>query len=346
MNNVNINVGFIDTEIEYYCEKCNVKCNKKSDFDRHIKTIKHQNQSKSYICECGNTYKHRQSLFNHKKKCKHVENENEKKNEKDSFICNCGKEYKHRQSLFNHKQICNIALANDVSNNIYEEINNTQKNINKVFQEKPQIITNEMIFNMLEKNQELQNQIIELSKQNKVVNNTTNNTMHTNFNLNVFLNENCKDALNIADFVESLKLTVQDLKETGKLGFTQGISRIFVNALRKLDVNMRPLHCTDIKRETIYIKDQNIWEKENAEKTKIRRALQQISKKNLRILPIWQKENPNHRFIDTPENEEFIQISLHSLGPDTNEEQERQEDKIIRNVLREVIIDKTTKIGM
>jgi len=211
-------------------------------------------------------------------------------------------------------------------------------------------ITNEMIINLLEQNKELQKQLVELSKQTTVINNnnttTTNNTMNNQFNLNVFLNEECKDALNIADFVESLKLTVSDLEQTGRLGFTQGITRIFVQALKQLDVNMRPLHCTDIKRETVYIKDQDNWEKEDAEKTRLRNVLKRIARKNLKMLPEWQEKNPEFRYLDTRENNEFIQISLSSLGPESKEEQEKQEDKIIRNVLKEVALEKNKKIGL
>jgi DNA polymerase elongation subunit (family B) len=183
-----------------------------------------------------------------------------------------------------------------------------------------------------------------MSKQTHVINNTTNNnTQNNQFNLNVFLNEECKDAINIVDFVESLKITVNDLEQTGHLGYVQGITRIFVQALKQLDVTMRPVHCTDIKRETVYIKDQDNWEKENNEKTKLRNVLKKIARKNLKMLPAWQEQNPDFRYLDTRENNEFIQISLNSLGPETREEQERQEDKIIRNVLKEVVLDKTRK---
>jgi hypothetical protein len=163
------------------------------------------------------------------------------------------------------------------------------------------------------------------------------------FNINVFLNENCKDALNIAEFIESLELTVNDLEQTGKLGYAQGISRIFIKALKQIDVNMRPLHCTDMKRETVYIKDHDIWEKEDTEKTKLRNVLKQIARKNLKMMPKWQEENPEFQYLDTPENDEFLQISLSALGPEYKEDQEKQEDKIIRTVLKEVVLDKKSE---
>jgi hypothetical protein len=281
---------------KFYCEKCDVSCCKKSEWDRHLSTRKHQINA-GYLQKAP------------------------------SYSCSCGRSYKHRQSLFTHKQKCNDENAT----NIEQKEEST---------EKPSI-TNDMILTLIEQNKELQKQLIEMSKQNNVVNNnTTHNTMNNQFNLNVFLNEDCKDALNIADFVGSLKLTVNDLVQTGKLGFTQGITRIFVQALKELDVNMRPLHCTDIKRETVYIKDQDTWEKEDAEKTKLRNVIKQLARKNLKVLPEWQAENPEYRYLDTPENKQFMEISISSLGSEYEDEQEKMDDKIIRNVLKEVVLDK------
>jgi hypothetical protein len=193
---------------------------------------------------------------------------------------------------------------------------------------------------LVEQNKELHNKLLEMSKHSKIINKTTNNITNNQFNLNLFLNEECKNALNIEDFIKSLKLTVSDIEETGKLGYTQGITRIFVKALNDLDVNMRPFHCTDIKRETVYIKDQDTWEKENAEKTKLRNVIKQLARKNLTMLPEWQEKNPDFKQLDTPENQQFMQISISSLGSEYEDEQEKMDDKIIRNVLKEVVLEK------
>ena len=282
---------------KFYCEHCDVRCSKKSEWDRHVATRKHKNKAE-YLQKAP------------------------------SYECTCGKSYKHRQSLFTHKQKCSGELI-EKEEQSYET------------QAQQPSITNDMILTLIEQNKELQKQLIEMSKQTNVVNNnTTNNTMNNQFNLNVFLNEDCKDALNIADFVGSLKLSVNDLVQTGKLGFTQGITRIFVKALKELDVNMRPLHCTDIKRETVYIKDQDSWEKEDAEKTKLRNVIKQLASKNLKVLPEWQAENPEYRYLDTPENKQFMEISISSLGAEYKDDQEKMDDKIIRNVLKEVVLDK------
>jgi len=257
-----------------------------------------------------------------------------------TYACKCGRFYKHRQSLFTHKKKCIHATESGEM-----EKDEPHSGVTKPASESPALITNEMILNLIEQNQELQKQLVELSRHTKIVNHTTNNTTNNQFNLNVFLNEDCKDALNIVDFIESLKLTVNDLEQTGKLGYMEGITRIFVQALKQLDVNLRPLHCTDMKRETVYIKDQDTWEKENVQKTKLRNVLRKIARKNLQMLPIWQAQNPDFRFLDTRENDTFVQITLSALGPESREDQEKQEDKIIRNVLKEVGLEKKPRIS-
>jgi hypothetical protein len=194
---------------------------------------------------------------------------------------------------------------------------------------------------LIEQNRELQTTIVELSKKQAVTNIQTNNiTNNNNFNLNLFLNEQCKDAINITDFIESIKLTVTDLEATGRLGYVPGISRILINKLKELDVYTRPLHCTDLKRETVYIKDKNSWEKETVEKNKFKNIVKRVAKKNLQQLPAWQAQNPDFVTLDTPENNDFLKISLSSLGSCDPEDEEKDMNKIMRNVLKEVVIEK------
>ena len=184
-------------------------------------------------------------------------------------------------------------------------------------------------------NEEL-TQVIKEGKLNSTVNNTTNNS----FNLNLFLNEKCKNALNISEFIETIQLQLTDLDETGKLGHVDGISRIFVNALNDLDETKRPIHCTDIKRETVYIKDEDdTWKRDN-NKLKLKSAITTIADKNLEKIPEWQNDHPNFSEIDTQDNQEYIQLTIHSIGADSKEESEKNHDKIAKNVLKEVLIDK------
>jgi hypothetical protein len=237
---------------------------------------------------------------------------------------NCNKVYQAKNSLWYHSKKCTqVAKENIIATP------------DKSF---------EIITDLLKQNKELHEQIIEISREPKVINNITNsnsnNTMNNQFNLNMFLNEDCKNAVNIMDFVRSLNLTVEDIEATGRLGYVGGMTRIFINALKELDVTMRPIHCTDIKRETLYVKDQDIWEKDNNEKNKLKSALKQVARKNLQMLPEWQEQNPDYRILDTPENQQFMQISLSSLGAYSDEDTQRQEDKILKNVLKEVVLDK------
>ena len=306
---------------EFCCEKCAFISSNRKDYMRHLSTRKHVLSAASNQLE----------PILPKKTPEHK-------------CSRCTKIYYSKSGLWNHKKKCSNTISDQtINSNGFDSPQTTTKN--DVI-EKPTegLNVNTLVLDLLKQNNELQKQLVEMSKQTHVINNTTNNnTQNNQFNLNVFLNEECKDAINIVDFVESLKITVNDLEQTGHLGYVQGITRIFVQALKQLDVTMRPVHCTDIKRETVYIKDQDIWEKENNEKTKLRNVLKKIARKNLKMLPAWQEQNPDFRYLDTRENNEFIQISLNSLGPETREEQERQEDKIIRNVLKEVVLDKTRK---
>jgi len=308
---------------EFNCKECNFKCSKKSNWTTHISTAKHQNRT----------------ILNEK-------NAHPKPTHKCST---CDKEYKAKNSLWYHIKKCpgqtNIVSLPVTQHVITKPLENTlisHDNTTKSL---------ELISDLLKQNKELHEQIIEMSKEpkqiihnnhitNNHITNSNNNNTNNQFNLNMFLNEECKNALNIMDFVRSLNLTVQDIEETGRLGYVGGMTRIFVNALKDMDVKMRPIHCTDIKRETVYVKDQDTWEKDNQEKNKLKTALKQVARKNLQMLPEWQQQNPDFRILDTPENQQYMQISLSSLGAYSDEDSQKEQDKILKNVLREVIIDK------
>ena len=302
---------------KFSCDKCNFSCSKKSNYDKHLLTTKHQILTNTYIkvpvkcltfeCECGNKYKHRQSLFNHKKRCTYVPLKNETMNiELDKEI-----------------PIQENQMVND---------NNTDYK--------------DMFIQLMKQNQELQKTVVEQQKQytetiNEMIpkignNNTTNN--NNQFNLQLFLNEQCKDALNITDFMKSIQVNMNDLVQTGKLGYVDGMSRIFVNALKDMDVTERPIHCTDIKREIVYIKDQDKWAKDDDEKSKMRKTIRNIENKNLKMLPKWQEENPEHRNLESKKSNEFMELSITALGG--QDDKDKSEKKIMKNILKEVVVDK------
>ena len=280
-----------------------------------------KNPDKSFHCESCNFICKKGSDWN-----RHISTDKHRKTIDGGFInkkkhsCECGKEYSHLSTLCKHRKNCNKQSSNDIIMEIIKQNNDIQK-----------------------QNQELQNKLIEITQTPHVTNNIQNvQNVQNNFNLNMFLNEQCKDAISITDFIDSLRLEVSDLEATGKLGYVLGISRIFINKLKELDVHERPLHCTDIKRETVYIKDKDVWEKESNEKSTLKQVVKKIARKNLQQLPAWQEQNPDFKTLDTPENNEYMKISLSALGSYSREEEEKDINKIMKNVLKEVVIEKKT----
>ena len=288
----------------YCCEKCDYNTVKKNNYEKHLLTAKHLS----------------------------LTNSNEIVDKSSSeYTCNvCNKTYKSRVGLWGHKKNC------------------SQKPIEKkeVLNSNSQVITMDVVMEIMRKNTEVQNMLIEqnsklmekiteLSKPQPINNtNTNSNNNNNSFNLNFFLNEQCKDAVNLVDFIDNLKVTVKDLERTGQLGYVEGISQIFIEGLKELDVNKRPIHCTDIKRETVYVKDQDKWEKENEEKTKLKTAIKKIARKNLQQLPVWQVENPECSNSSSQLSDQFIVLSQNSLGGFNDKEESKYQNTIIKNVLK------------
>jgi hypothetical protein len=303
---------------EYYCDKCDYYTIKTNDYTKHLNTKKHKARMIS------------------------VDDDDESKH-KCSF---CDKKYSSASNLWKHKQKCKLTENGETIQHKKKIIEDAKRNNE---------LTNEMVLELIKQNKELQKALVDqsaamLEQNTKLVemtskgsthitnnNNTTNNNQ---FNVNFFLNEQCKNAVNIIDFVNSLQVQIQDLEKTGKLGYVEGISSIFLKGLRQLNVYERPIHCTDLKRETLYVKDKDSWEKDDADKAKLRTAIKHIARKNLKTLPKWQEVNPDFSILDTKENNEYLKIALNSLGGQTEEEEEKFTDKIIRNVLKDVLIDK------
>jgi hypothetical protein len=326
-----------ETADQYICNICDHICKDQNEYITHISdhrtflNKKNAENAEEFNCkECNFKCSKKSNWAAHVATAKHRNRtfSNEKNAAtKPTYKCsNCDKEYMAKNSLWYHTKKCTV--------NKKESLENQMKPF-------------EVITDLLKQNKELHEQIIEISKEPKVVNNITNinnsnnNNTNNQFNLNMFLQEDCKNALNIMDFVRSLNLTVKDIEETGRLGFVDGMTRIFIKALKDMDITMRPIHCTDIKRETVYVKDQDTWEKDNNDKNKLKNALKHVARKNLELLPEWQEQNPDYRILDTPENQQYMQISLSSLGAYGQEESQKQDDKILKNVLKEVLIQKS-----
>uniref|UniRef100_A0A6C0KY19 C2H2-type domain-containing protein n=1 Tax=viral metagenome TaxID=1070528 RepID=A0A6C0KY19_9ZZZZ len=251
-------------------------------------------------------------------------------NSQHKFKCGCGNEYKYRQGLWKHRNVCKIKFNAEKSPN-NENLFDTNLNKELVLTLVQQ--NSEFKELIVEQAKEYQKQIIELTKNSSVINNTNN------FNLNVFLNEKCSNAMNIMDFVNSLKLQLDDLDNTANIGYVNGISKIFLRGLNELDVYERPIHCSDLKRETLYIKDNNIWEKDE-DKKKVKKAIQNITHKNLKQLNDWIKKNPDANNIQTKKHEEYIKILIKCTGGINDEENDKFFNKIIKNLTKEVLINK------
>jgi hypothetical protein len=168
-------------------------------------------------------------------------------------------------------------------------------------------------------------------------NNTTNNN---NFNLQFFLNDTCKNAMNIMDFVSQLQVGIKDLEETGRLGFAEGISKIFINGLKQMDVSDRPIHCSDFKRETLYIKDKDQWSKENEDKSVLTNAIKHVAHKNLKQIREWTKTHPEYNDSQSKQNDKYLTIVSESMSGSSQEETNKNYTKIIKNIVKETIIDK------
>jgi hypothetical protein len=249
------------------------------------------------------------------------------KNVKNSlnFICECGKEYKHHSSLWNHKKKCNFKIKET------EEIK-TYENIDIDISDKNLILT------LIQQNNELQKQMLDVIKNG--TNNTTNiNSNNKTFNLQLFLNETCKNAMNIMDFVDSIKIQLTDIESIGELGFVNGISKLIIKNLKALDENMRPVHCSDPKRESLYVKDANVWEKEDSDNKKIKKAIKYISHKNICAIPEWKAKYPDCIYSDSKKSDQYNHIVIEAMGGSGDNDLEKA-NKIVKKISKEVTIDK------
>ena len=207
-------------------------------------------------------------------------------------------------------------------------------------------ITPELIIEIIKQNKELQQTLIEQNKTiielaNKAGTNSNYiNSNNKTFNLQVFLNETCKNAINLTDFVNQMQLSVTDLEETSRLGYAEGISKVFIKNLNDIDFTQRPIHCSDSKREIIYIKDDNQWNKDDENKSHLTKAIKQVANKNIKQISEWQKINPEYNDPDSKQNDKYMKIVLNAMSGSTPEEQKSNINKIIKNVAKEVVIEK------
>lgn len=300
------------TSPNFFCDFCHFSCFKKGDWDRHIIRPKHINLTISN------------------------KNVTEKTSKNINIICAlCNKEYKSRNGLWNHKKKCQTEKSQII--------------------QPSNIITTELVMELIKDNKEMKQIILEqnntinslvkngVSNNNNNVTNSLNNTNNKTFNLQFFLNETCKDAMNIMDFVESIKLQLSDLEKVGDIGYVQGISNIITTNLKALDVTQRPVHCTDKKRETMYIKDEDKWEKEDDNKTKLRKVIKKVANKNIKLLPQFREKHPDYDDAESYISDKYSKMVIEAMGGSGNNNVDK-EDKIINNISKCTTIDKYAEI--
>jgi hypothetical protein len=285
---------------KYYCEFCNYKTCRLSQYNRHLSTDKH----KILTNETFETKKVHKGSAN--------------------LQCICGIEFYSRTTLWRHKQICKNENKQHEENKINEET---------------------LIQYLMNENKELKTMIMHVCKQiqpsiiDNNINNSVINSHNKTFNLQVFLNETCKDAMNISDFIESVKLQVSDLENVGKVGYIEGISNIIIKNLQALEVEKRPVHCTDQKREVMYVKEDNIWEKEDEANKKLRKAIRSIAHKNICMLKAFREKYHDCEEYDSKKSSQYNKLVIEAMGGKGDNDYEK-DTKIIKKIAKAVGIDK------
>lgn len=333
----NIGTNFTSKDVKQFsCYLCDFYCCKKGDWNRHISTLKHQNTQNG---------KHLEKMEN----IKNIKlNDQTLGNEKSitNFYCDyCKIYYKTASGLWKHKQKCDI----NKQNNTLTTSSETQIKLTDLV-DKDEIIlmlikqTSELIKEQTDIKQLMigqQNMILEIAKNgtNLMSNSNNINSHNKTFNLQFFLNETCKDAMNISEFIDNIKIDVSDLENMGRVGYVEGMSNILIKNLNVLDVTKRPIHCTDKKRETMYIKDNNVWEKDDEENNKFHKTIKRVSHKSIRVLPAYRQKYPGCEFAISKFSDRYNKMIIEVMGGPGDNDTEK-EDKIIQKVAKYITINK------
>ena len=288
-------------DFKFYCKFCDYSCCKKYYYERHLTTEKHKNSLNDD-----------QMMTN--------DDQKGQKRANYLFSCECGKKYKYKQGLSVHKKKCNFLISEtkDLSNNQL-------------------VLSNDLVMKILNDNQEMRNIIIkqqeQISELIPKVGNNNNNTINNNqkFNINVFLNEQCKDAINLSDFIKSIHVTLEQLDFTKQNGLADGISKTIIDNMSKLSIYERPMHCTDVKRETLYIKEDNAWSKDKA-KEKVKSVIKKTSSKNFNALMDWKTLNPD--FMKSEDKTDYFTKTISTIGKSTDS----IDEKVIKKLCKEIYV--------
>ena len=284
----------------FYCEKCDYKCSKKSVFNQHLNTAKHKNAT----CMLQNIF--------------------------PKNVCDCGKQFTHHSSYYRHKKKCK------------QEEEEEEKEPENVVLVENNNLTPHLIIEIIKQNQEFKDLLLEQNKTIIELSKNGGNTINSHnktFNLQVFLNETCKDAMNIMDFVDSIKFQLSDLESVGELGYINGLSKIIIRNLKALDENMRPVHCSDLKREKIYIKDADKWEKEAPDNKILKNAIKYIAHKNVKMIPAFREKYPDCIYSESRKSDQYNRLIIEAMGGEGSDE-DAKANKIIKKIVKEILIEK------
>jgi hypothetical protein len=307
---------------KFECVYCQYITGNKKDYGKHILTNKHMALT----------------LAN-------ASGDNCIKNTK-KYICNiCNKNYESRNGLWKHKKICktqDIVVDKETNNKLtLDNEPNDKALIMMLIKENAQLIKDNSEFkNMVMEQQNMMMEVIKNGTHNTT--NTHTNSHNKSFNLQFFLNETCKDAMNIMDFVESIQLQLSDLEKVGEIGFVEGISNIIVKNLKALDVTQRPVHCTDKKREVLYVKDEDKWEKQDEENVKLRKVIKKVTDKNMRLIPKYREKYPDCNKSISRYSDQYNKIIVESMGGSGDNDDEKA-TKIIKNISKQVLVEKESE---
>ena len=285
---------------------CDFNTSNKTDYTRHSATDKHRRK----VNDSNITHKNAKS-----------------------YKCLCGKIYKYDSGYYKHKKICNIYNDSDAS------ASNIKTDVAIETPQTSNLITPELVIELLNDNKEMKKILIQQTNTiNELVKNGTNNTINSNnsntFNLNFFLNETCKNAINMPDFINSIQLTFHDLMEIGELGYVGALTKIVTSKLNELGVTQRPIHCSDKKRDTLHIKENGKWEKDD-DKIKMRKVIGNVSNKYVNLLPDYQKSHPDCHNSDFKTSDKYHKSVIAVMDGDHD-----NKDKIINNISKVVIVEK------
>ena len=325
----------------FVCKSCDFKCCKESNYKKHIDTIKHKRvtesnkkmpitENETFNCICGNSYKYRPGLAKHKRTCIIYKSSKEEYENNDTKPGNNYSDNMEETTKYVDDDILCSDSKNTITKHMFMELINDNKEMMKIIKEQQEQIKKqqEQIITIIPKVGNVTNNITN--------NNNTNNNTTNNFNLNVFLNEKCKDALNISDFIDSLKITLDDLLFSKKNGISRGITDVMIKGLKELDVYKRPIHCTDIKRDTMYIKDEDKWHKDDNH-DKMKNTIIKIADKERNALQQWANDNPD--WIET-ESKQIEYLTMMRSICEPIENYDNYERKIIKHIEKEIIVDK------